>query len=196
MTERIHAAIVGLGVAFGMVMAGCQTSGERWADVAEEEADADPRLLSDRAAVPLVDAIGIAAREVPGRVVEAELEEEDGRVVYEVGVLSRAGVLHEVVVSAEDGAVVERSWANDRDDAMEAAGFRAVANATSRPLESFVASAVDLVPGRPVAAEFERDDVPVCEVEIVGDDGLLHELKFETATGMLLEQGLDDEVED
>ena len=42
----------------------------------------------------------------PGRVLEVELEKEDGRIIYEVEILAENGIVKEVYIDAETGKIL------------------------------------------------------------------------------------------
>lgn len=60
------------------------------------------------AAVRIEDARAVALRAVPGRIVEEELEEEDGQWIYsfEIRKEGETGRIHEVNVDADRGTIV------------------------------------------------------------------------------------------
>lgn len=63
------------------------------------------RSEDGQAPISLTQAIAVAERHVPGNAVGAELEQRDGRVIYEVKVAS-AGRTVEVKVDSADGSVI------------------------------------------------------------------------------------------
>lgn len=56
--------------------------------------------------ISIEQAMTIALQRVPGQVVKAELEYEDGMLVYEVDIRSQDGVKYEVQVDAITGAII------------------------------------------------------------------------------------------
>ena len=60
-----------------------------------------------REALPLTRIMEIAQRTVPGEIVEVELEREDGRLIYEVEVLTRTGRVRKVEIDARSGRVLD-----------------------------------------------------------------------------------------
>lgn len=44
--------------------------------------------------------------EIPGKVLEVELEEEDGLIVYEIEFLGEQGVVMEMLIDARDGRII------------------------------------------------------------------------------------------
>lgn len=57
--------------------------------------------------ISIIEAINIAVEQVPGQVVQAELEHEKGMLVYEVDIVTAQGVKYEVIVDADNGTVLE-----------------------------------------------------------------------------------------
>lgn len=60
-----------------------------------------------REALPLTRIMEIALHTVPGEIIEIELDREDGRLIYEVDVLTRTGRLRQVEIDARTGQVLE-----------------------------------------------------------------------------------------
>jgi uncharacterized membrane protein YkoI len=57
--------------------------------------------------LPLVKILAIANKEVPGDVIEVELEDEDQALVYEIKILTATGRVREVNIDARTGAVLK-----------------------------------------------------------------------------------------
>ncbi len=57
--------------------------------------------------LPLVKILAIASQQVPGDVIEVELENEQGTLIYEIKILTGNGRVREVKIDARSGAVVE-----------------------------------------------------------------------------------------
>jgi uncharacterized membrane protein YkoI len=76
-----------------------------------------PRKPTDHTAVrealqrgevlPLVKILAIANKEVPGDVIEVELEDEREALVYEIKILTSTGRVREVKIDARTGAVLK-----------------------------------------------------------------------------------------
>lgn len=64
-----------------------------------------------KTAVSMEQAMKAATDRYPGRVIEAELEAEDGAAEYEITVVSASGEQREVKVDAQSGKVSEESEA-------------------------------------------------------------------------------------
>jgi uncharacterized membrane protein YkoI len=56
--------------------------------------------------LPLVKILAIANKEVPGDVIEVELEDEAKALVYEIKILTSTGRVREVKIDARTGAVL------------------------------------------------------------------------------------------
>lgn len=57
--------------------------------------------------LPLVKILAIANQRVPGDVIEVELEDEHGALVYEIKILTGNGRVREVKIDARNGNVVK-----------------------------------------------------------------------------------------
>ena len=88
-------------VAAGLVLA--TTSGTRADD---DDHDFAKRALEQGRALPLSDIIAKVSRQVPGKVIEVELEDEDGSLVYDL-ILSPQGRLQEIEVNAATGKILK-----------------------------------------------------------------------------------------
>lgn len=75
-----------------------------WSDDQREVREA----LKQGRILPLTEILASAAAIQPGRVIEVELEQEDGRYVYELEILDEHGVVWELYVNAENGELIKR----------------------------------------------------------------------------------------
>ena len=76
----------------------------------------DRNALQERARVPAEDARATALAAVPGgRIVESELEEEDGRLIYSFDIEAADGT-HDVEIDALTGEVLQSALENENDD--------------------------------------------------------------------------------
>jgi uncharacterized membrane protein YkoI len=57
--------------------------------------------------VPLVDALKTALAHTPGQAIEAELESIDGRLVYEVEIVTSDGKVVEIYIDPQTGKLIE-----------------------------------------------------------------------------------------
>lgn len=78
------------------------------------QADNDSLEVSS-AAISMEAALAIALTEVPGSVIEAELEDEDGKVVWEIEVATAAGTEMELLVDANSGEIISSQPDEDED---------------------------------------------------------------------------------
>ncbi len=79
--------------------------------------------VAEHAALAALASVGRSTAEATGirslgggELVESELEEEDGSVVWEITVRATDGSLHEVTVDAGDGSVLGSEPEDDEDD--------------------------------------------------------------------------------
>ena len=56
--------------------------------------------------LPLELILKQARQAYPGKVLEVELENEDGRIIYEVEILSESGIVMEVYIDAKTGLIL------------------------------------------------------------------------------------------
>ena len=66
----------------------------------------DDAKLMDMAKISLADAVAAAVAKVPGKPWKAELEAEDGSLIFTVQVVTAAGEWKEVAVDAGNGAIL------------------------------------------------------------------------------------------
>ena len=70
------------------------------------EKDKQGDELADKAKVSIAQAINAVTDEFPGKVIEAELEDEGGKLIYEVEVVGHSGNTWEFEVDAQSGQVI------------------------------------------------------------------------------------------
>ncbi|WP_207537456.1 PepSY domain-containing protein [Sabulicella rubraurantiaca] len=75
-----------------------------WAESDQERAR---RALREGRIRPLSEILAIVQPRLGGRVIEVELDEEDGRFVYEFKVMTPRGRIREVEVDAATGEILE-----------------------------------------------------------------------------------------
>ena len=71
--------------------------------------DSVKRLRDDGRILSMSEVMRRAARIQPGHLLEAELDREDGRYVYEIRILDSAGRIHELELDAVSGDLIESS---------------------------------------------------------------------------------------
>jgi len=135
------------------------------------------RLLG-RSRLTLSAAIALAASAAPGIPLHAELEEEDGRIAFSIG-LAVDGKGHELLIDPQSGKVIEEEIENEDRSR--------VAAAVTLPLQALLDKVLESVPGRAVEAELELKGGRLrAEIKVLGPDGL-REVQVDAATGALLE---------
>jgi hypothetical protein len=65
------------------------------------------RRLAETARITLSEAVRIVEKAIPGKAVEAVLDEDQGHIVYKVTVVDTNKKLHSIQISAVDGKIVE-----------------------------------------------------------------------------------------
>ncbi len=112
--KRSHYMIVLLLIGGIALTCGLALSSERTHEQGKE-------LLSVK--LSMEEAIATAKTQFPGQVLEAELEREDGQVVYEIEIVSTTGVVTEIKVDAESGELLsskiedhEHEKSKEKDD--------------------------------------------------------------------------------
>lgn len=68
------------------------------------------------AKVSMEQAIETAKAKFPGRVVESELESEDGNLVYEVKIVNDSGRAQEIEIDAQSGKILDSENEDEVDD--------------------------------------------------------------------------------
>ena len=66
-----------------------------------------PERPADSSVVPLARILDLTAQQVPGEVVKVELDDENGRRVYEIKVLAENGRVRELKFDAHDAQLLE-----------------------------------------------------------------------------------------
>lgn len=73
-------------------------------DIGHEQAT---RLLEQGKIRPLDEILDKVLKEIPGQVIETELEYSDGRLVYDFKIIRKGGRVQEVEIDAATGAILE-----------------------------------------------------------------------------------------
>lgn len=75
-----------------------------------DEADHDRarRALEEGRVLPLRDILNRAETEVPGQMIEAELEDEHGHLVYEIKILAKDGRVVKLIYDAGSGQLLKK----------------------------------------------------------------------------------------
>ncbi|GHE65946.1 hypothetical protein GCM10018785_38460 [Streptomyces longispororuber] len=89
-------------------------------DQDDREEDARDAAAAQAAKVSAADAIAAALRSAPGTAVSAELDDEDGGMVWDVDVLGKGDTWHSVEIDPGTGKVLGTHTERDAEDATEA----------------------------------------------------------------------------
>src|SRR5574341_157579 len=87
-----------------LIAAVLAVTGSAWSDSDEGKKKAE---MAAAAKVPIDQAIKAASDKAPGKVIEAELENKHGKIVWEIEVVTAEGKTVEVHVDADSGAVID-----------------------------------------------------------------------------------------
>ncbi|MEU3651545.1 PepSY domain-containing protein [Streptomyces sp. NPDC032161] len=144
------------------------------------------------ARVDIGGATAAAVKAVPGTVAEAELDDEDGTVVWELDVYGSDGRWHDVTVDAGRGTVLGTHAADDHDGR----GADAPRSA-SVSLDAAVRAALGTAPGTVTSVGLDDDHdgrggASHWEVEVRGENGTHHELNVDARTGKVTADRSDD----
>ncbi|MFE7466657.1 PepSY domain-containing protein [Streptomyces sp. NPDC057499] len=150
------------------------------------------------AKVDVKEAVAAALKAVPGTATEAELDDEDGGLVWEVDVYGSDKARHDVTVDAGNGKVLgkhtdEDKADDDRDHGPKASGPARVS------LDAAVDTALKARPGTVTSVDLDHDRdgrAQHWEVEVTAEDGKEHELKVDAADGRVTADRVDDDHQD
>ena len=123
--------------------------------------------------ISMVEALKIATEVVPGRVVEAELEDEEDVIFYEIEIISSDGIIVEVQVDAQSGQIIRQAREGE------------VAYIS---VEEAIKSATDFLRWHAVEVELEEEDgEAVYEIKLVNNLGDEQEVEVDALSGKVLE---------
>lgn len=179
-------AMLGLTLALG---AGAALAEESFTGTVPVEGDVDDAV--SLATLSLPDAVDSALAAHPGYAVEAELEVEDGFLVYDVEVIADDGTMTEVIVDAGNGAVLlaetesEGAETEAEDDDGEAGDKEhdAGRSAPEVTLAEAVRTALAEAPGYAVWAELDPDEHADYDMDLVDADGEDYGFRVDATTG-------------
>lgn len=146
-------------------------------------------LASQELAIGWTDAVGIATEAFDGRLVSLELDSDDGRLAYSVGLASATDEFEAVIDPTSGEILREERDRMDEDDAQEVDGEAFELHGLISPAEAMTI-ATDEVPGAVRSWSFDRSwggimfDV---EVSAADDD---REVSIDATTGKVTE--IDD----
>lgn len=205
----LAAAIVGGGVAGSLLNTSAfATSNDSNGNKVEVTDKQEQQQLAKEATITKDEAISAALKEVAGKAVDTELEDEDGTVVYGVEVTDEQGKKQDVKVDAKTGKVLkveaddeeenekgEKEEKEDKDgevsDQQEQQLLEKEAKITA---EESTTIALKEVKGQVTDTELEDEDgTVVYGIEITDDQGKKHDVKVDAKTGKVLKVDVDDE---
>ena len=79
----------------------------------KDEDDNSPQIIN-QATLNINQAITIALADVPGKVIQAEIERDDGKLFWEVEVLDGSNQVYQLEIDANNGQVLEKE--KDKED--------------------------------------------------------------------------------
>ncbi|MFH8519487.1 PepSY domain-containing protein [Streptomyces gelaticus] len=148
----------------------------------------------ETARVGVAEAIEAAVKAVPGTVTEAELDDEDGGLVWELDVYGSDKVWHDVTVDAGNGKVLGKHTSDDDDDDRD----RHAPRSAPVSLKEAVDAALKANPGTVTSVDLDDDHDDRSggalhwEVDVRGKDGKRHELNVDANTGKATADRVDD----
>ena len=92
---------------FFLLLAAVLVLATRGAHAGDDDHLLAKRALEEGRVLPLADILGKVKAEIPGKVIEVELEVEDGILVYDLKVLAKNGRLKEIEVDAATGKILK-----------------------------------------------------------------------------------------
>ncbi|MFJ7490071.1 PepSY domain-containing protein [Streptomyces sp. NPDC097727] len=144
------------------------------------------------------DATAAAVGAVPGTVTEAELDDEDGRPVWDLDVYGSDKVRHDVTVDAGNGKVLGKHVSDDDGDGDgDGDRDRQAPGSTPVSLKEAVDAALKAAPGTVTSIELDDNDgrsggALHWEVDVRGKDGKRHELNVDARTAKVTADRSDD----
>jgi len=105
MTQSLRRTCLSL-VALPLVLALAATSGHA-SDRKKKDHEAARLALSRHEVLPLTRILAIAEQRAPGEVLKVELEEDDGRMKYDLKILAKNGRVLELELDAKSGATLK-----------------------------------------------------------------------------------------
>ncbi|MFE4332042.1 PepSY domain-containing protein [Streptomyces sp. NPDC056831] len=178
------AVLVGGGAATAIAFAG---------DDSHDRGTRSSAASGSTARVTVGDAVAAAVGAVPGTVTEAELDVEDGRLVWEVDVYGSDRAWHDVTVDAGNGKVLAKHTSDDNDGDRD----RHASRSARVSLDAAVDAALKANPGTVTSIDLDDHDnrsgkALHWEVDVHGKDGKRHELNVDAGTGKVTVDRSDD----
>ena len=128
--------------------------------------------------ISILEALKIATEVVPGRVVEAELEDEGDLIFYEIEIITSDGMVAEVQVDANSGEIIKRAREGE------------VAYIT---VEEAINTATEFYRWHVIEVDLEEEDgKAVYEIELVNKVGDTQEIEIDALSGKVIEAEPDE----
>ncbi|MCX5105810.1 PepSY domain-containing protein [Streptomyces sp. NBC_00264] len=149
----------------------------------------------DTARTGVAEAVTAAVKAVPGTVTEAELDDEDGGLVWELDVYGSDKVWHDVTVDAGNGKVLGKHTSDDDgDDDRD----RYAPRSAPVSLNAAVDAALKAQSGTVTSVDLDDNDdrsgkALHWEVDVRGKDGKKHELNVDAKSGKVTVDRSDDD---
>ncbi|MEU8788766.1 PepSY domain-containing protein [Streptomyces sp. NPDC048643] len=163
-------------------------------DGGRDDASVEGSNRSGGKAVTAQDAIARALGHTPGTAVGAELDDENGSVVWEVEIIGGDGTWHDVRVSPAEGRILGSR--TERED--DTARVRAALNGTS--VSAAEAARAAAAKGRVTEIDVDEDSrTPVWKVETLSSKGVEQEWRVDLDTARITadrDHGSDDDADD
>lgn len=143
----------------------------------------------------LSDAVRIAEKNADGKAFEAAMEDEDGRNLYEIAILSGDNVT-EFAIDPATGNILESEEEGLLADLMRDDEELAALGKTKADLLSVIATAEQAAGGKAMEAEIDDESAsPAFDVEVAQVDGTVVKVTIDGVTGKVLKQGpaVDDD---
>lgn len=152
-------------------------------------------------------AMEIALKENSGGILEVELENEDGFLVWDVEIVTEANVIMEYCIDAGNGKILEMSIDEEEEESEEDKidgsiiveyGRKHYPELAKVSAEKAIEVALGLVKGKLFSLELEEDDgYLVYEMIVVGSGGVVKEVEVDAGTGEVIEiEELEDDEDD
>ncbi|MGW2109675.1 PepSY domain-containing protein [Streptomyces sp. NPDC001948] len=189
--------IVIAAVTAAVLVGGGAATAVAFADDDSHDREVSSSVASDGTArVDVKDAVAAALKAVPGTITEAELDDEDGGLVWELDVYGADKVWHDVTVDAGNGKVLAEHTSDDDDDHGDDRDRHAPRSAAVS-LDSALDAALKANPGTVTSVGLDDDGgrsgkAPHWEVDVRGKDGKQHELDVDAKTGKVTADRSDD----
>lgn len=80
--------------------------------IASQKGDDSASLIQD-ASLGVDQAMAIALADVPGNVIEAEIERENGKLIWEIEIVDQQNQVYELEIDANSGEILEKELEDD-----------------------------------------------------------------------------------